>query len=84
MSLVIAWIPYLLIGLALVITRVWSTLQPDSWAGAMKAFKVTLPFFGGASRSWAGLWYPGSIFISVGLSTMPLHGMNGDTVKEAW
>ena len=84
MSLVKAWIPYLLIGLALVITRVWSTLQPDSWAGAMKAFKVTLPLFGGASWSWAVLWNPGIIFIIVGLITIPLHGMNGDTVKEAW
>ena len=84
MSLVKAWIPYLLIGLALVITRVWSTLQPDSWAGAMKAFKVTLPLFGGASWSWAILWNPGIIFIIVGLITIPLHGMNGDTVKEAW
>ena len=84
MSLVKAWIPYLLIGLALVITRVWSTLQPDSWAGAMKAFKVTLPLFGGASWSGAVLWNPGIIFIIVGLITIPLHGMNGDTVKEAW
>ena len=84
MSLVKAWIPYLLIGLALVITRVWSTLQPDSWAGAMKAFKVTLPLFGCASWSWAILWNPGIIFIIVGLITIPLHGMNGDTVKEAW
>ena len=84
MSLVKAWIPYLLIGLALVITRVWSTLQPDSWAGAMKAFKVTHPLFGGASWSWAILWNPGIIFIIVGLITIPLHGMNGDTVKEAW
>ena len=84
MSLVKAWIPYLLIGLALVITRVWSTLQPDSWAGAMKAFKVTLPLVGGASWSWAVLWNPGIIFIIVGLITIPLHGMNGDTVKEAW
>lgn len=84
MSLVKAWIPYLLIGLALVITRVWSTLQPDSWAGAMKAFKVTLPLFGGASWSWTILWNPGIIFIIVGLITIPLHGMNGETVKEAW
>ena len=82
MSLVKAWIPYLLIGLALVITRVWSTLQPDSWAGAMKAFKVTLPLFGGASWSWAVLWNPGIIFIIVGLITIPLHGMNGE-VKGA-
>ena len=84
MSLVKAWIPYLLIGLALVITRVWSTLQPDSWAGPKKTKSLTLPLIGGASSSWAVLWNPGIIFIIVGLITIPLHGMNGDTVKEAW
>lgn len=31
MPLIKAWLPYFLIGGALVITRVWSTLQPDSW-----------------------------------------------------
>lgn len=84
MSLVKAWLPYLIIGLALVITRVWSTLQPDSWAGAMKSFKITLPLFAGASWSWQILWNPGIIFIIVGLITIPLHGMSGETVKEAW
>ena len=84
MSLVKAWIPYLLIGLALVITRVWSTLLPGSVAGAVKALSVTRPLFGGASWSCAILWNPGIIFIIVGLITIPLHGMNGDTVKEAW
>ena len=49
-----------------------------------ESFKVTLPLFGGASWSWAILWNPGIIFIIVGLITIPLHGMNGDTVKEAW
>lgn len=81
MSLVKAWTPYFIIGIALVVTRVWSTLQPDSWAGAMKSFKIVLP---GNFWSWAVLWNPGIIFIIVALITIPLHGMKGDAVKTAW
>lgn len=81
MSLVKAWIPYFLIGIALVVTRVVSTLNPDSWAGKMKAFKLV---FGGGFWSWAVLWSPGLIFLIVALITIPLHGMSGKAVKEAW
>jgi lactate permease len=81
MPLVTAWIPYFIIGIALVVTRVWSTLQPNSWAGAMKNFKIVLP---GNFWSWAVLWNPGIIFIIVALITIPLHKMTTETVKEAW
>ncbi len=81
MSLIKAWLPYFLIGGALVITRVWSTLQPDSWAGAMKSFKITLPII---NWSWAILWCPGIIFIIVAIITIGLHKMSGDAVKSAW
>jgi lactate permease len=81
MPLVTAWIPYFIIGIALVVTRVWATLQPNSWAGAMKNFKIVLP---GNFWSWAILWNPGIIFIIVALITIPLHKMTSETVKEAW
>ena len=85
MPLVKAWTPYFIIGIVLVVTRVWSTLQPTSWAGAMKSFKVTIPAIGIFSGwSWAILWNPGIIFIIVALLTIPIHGMSGDKVKEAW
>lgn len=76
-----AWLPYFIIGGALVITRVWSTLQPDSWAGAMKSFKITLLVI---NWSWAILWNPGVIFIIVALITIALHKMDGSAVKTAW
>ena len=81
MPLMKAWLPYFIIGGALVITRVWSTLQPDSWAGAMKSFKITLPVI---NWSWAILWNPGVIFIIVALITIALHKMDGKAVKTAW
>ncbi len=81
MPLVKAWLPYFIIGGALVITRVWSTLQPDSWAGVMKSFKITLPVI---NWSWAILWNPGVIFIIVAIITVALHKMDGEAVKTAW
>lgn len=84
MSLIKAWIPYFIIGIVLVVTRVWSTLDPTSWAGAMKSFKLVIPGPDGPFWSWAVLWNPGIIFIIVALITIPLHGMNGDAVKTAW
>lgn len=85
MPLLKAWTPYFIISIILVITRVWSTLQPDSWAGAMKSFKLTIPQLGFFSGwSWAILWNPGLIFIVVALITIPLHGMSGEKAKAAW
>lgn len=81
MSLIKAWIPYVLIGAALVITRITSTLNPDSWAGKMKAYKLVI---GNGFWSWAVLWSPGLIFIIVALITIPLHGMTKSNVKDAW
>ncbi len=86
MSLLKAWTPYFIIALVLVITRVWSTLDTNSWAAAMKSFKLNIP--GGPDGtpfwSWAILWNPGIIFIIVALLIIPMHGMSGDKVKEAW
>ncbi|MGN0205591.1 MAG: L-lactate permease [Coprococcus sp.] len=84
MPLIKAWIPYFIIGIVLVVTRVWSTLDPTSWAGAMKSFKLVIPGPDGPFWSWAILWNPGIVFIIVALITIPLHGMNGDAVKQAW
>ncbi len=85
MPLLKAWLPYFIIGIVLVVTRVWSTLQPASWAGAMKSFKLVIPQIGFFSGwSWAVLWNPGIIFIIVALITIPLHGMNGEKVSYAW
>ena len=37
-----AWVPYIIIGAVLAVTRVLSTLQPDSWAAAMKNIKLSI------------------------------------------
>ncbi|MBR1660055.1 MAG: L-lactate permease [Oscillospiraceae bacterium] len=91
MSLVKAWMPYVLIALILVITRVVQRFETNAgspgWADAVKTFTVGTGKSGlilGANWNWAILWSPGIVFILIALVTIPLHGMNGESVKTAW
>lgn len=80
-----AWLPYIIIGGLLALTRVWSTLSPDSWAGGMKAFRISVPdLHGGSFWSWPVLWNPGVIFILVAIATVFLHRMRKVQMKKAW
>ena len=87
MSQAMAWLPYILCGLILVVTRV-----P---AFGLKAIMATNPYATIAFKPILGfekigasinlLWLPGTIpFILVSLITIALHKMNGAQVKEAW
>ena len=91
MSLVKAWMPYVLIALILVITRVVQRFELNAgapgWADAVKNFTVGTGKSGiilGANWNWAILWSPGVVFIIIALVTILLHGMNGEAVKTAW
>ncbi len=85
MSLVRAWIPYILIALLLVITRIPALgikdfLQKD-------IFKITVPdIFGveGTSYSLKWAYLPGIFFILVALATILIHKMKKQEVKSAW
>ncbi|MCR5088529.1 MAG: L-lactate permease [Oscillospiraceae bacterium] len=80
-----AWIPYILIGVVLAVTRIVSTLRPDSWAGAMKNVRLTIPGADGeAFWSFAYLWNPGIVFILVALISILLFRMRKVNVKKAW
>ncbi len=80
-----AWIPYITIGAVLAVTRVWSTLSPDSWAGRMKNIRLTIPGPGGeALWSFAFLWNPGVIFILAALLSILILRMRKAYVKRAW
>ena len=85
MSAVLAWTPYVLIGLILVATRLnWFGLK-DLLKG--QAFTVTIAnILGmeGVTWSWNWGWNPGVIpFILVCIITWFLHRMPGAKVKEA-
>ncbi|GAW91564.1 L-lactate permease [Calderihabitans maritimus] len=84
MSLVRAWIPYVLIALILVVTRIPSL----GLKGFLTAQKLVLPNILGIEGLDYGLMYlylPGTVpFILVALITHILHGMNGRQIKSAW
>ena len=86
MSLVKAWIPYIIIVAVLVITRVCQNVGMD-WANAMKNFTVgsgTSGIILGQNWNYAILWSPGIVFIIVALITVAIHRMSGEVVKGAW
>lgn len=79
-----AWLPYVLIGIILVITRIdqlglkgWLASQTLVWKGILGYTSV--------SGSIAYLYLPGTIpFVLVAILTIFIHGMPGDKVKAAW
>ncbi|TVR00548.1 MAG: L-lactate permease [Desulfovibrionales bacterium] len=84
MSQLKAWMPYVLIGAILVVTRIdqlglkgWLSAQTLTWSGILGYDSV--------SGSVAYLYLPGTIpFMLVAILTILIHGMSGDKVKTAW
>lgn len=79
-----AWLPYILIGLILVATRV-----PALGLKAILTAQV-IPFdnilgFASVKTSLQYLYLPGTIpFMLVAVLTIAIHGMKGEAVKKAW
>ncbi|MDA1016997.1 MAG: L-lactate permease, partial [Planctomycetota bacterium] len=84
MSLVRAWLPYVLLAVLLVVTRVPALHIVDF----LKAPEVTinLPNLFGTSVSSTTqiLYLPGTVFIVVSLLASRLHGMNRAAYGRAW
>ena len=85
MSLLKAWIPYFLIAIILVLTRIPQLGLKDLLNGS--AFTISINNILGYealdySLKWAYL--PGTFFIIAALITILLHGMKGDQIKTAW
>lgn len=79
-----AWLPYVLIGLILVVTRV-PALGLKAWLSAQKIAFTDLLGYKGVSASIDYLYLPGTVpFMLVALLTILLHGMNGEAVRKAW
>jgi lactate permease len=77
-----AWLPYLLVALLLVVTR----LRVLPLGKVLRAVKVELSdLFGtGISASFEPLFLPGAIFITVSLLTFILHKMEAPRYQRAW
>ena len=85
MSALRAWLPYVLVGALLVISRVFPEVS-----NALKAVVVNFPYLlgeAGVSANFQPLYLPGGILVAVVLATFFLHGMKardlGKAVKES-
>lgn len=86
MNLFLAWTPYLIIGVVLVVTRV-AQKAGVAFFDKMKTFTVGTGTSGaimGGDWNWAILWSPGVTFIIVAIITFALHKMNGEAIKGAF
>ena len=86
MSLVKAWLPYVIIAAILVTTRVTQNLGAG-WSDALKSFTIGTGESGlilGLDWNWAILWSPGVVFVIVAFITFGLHGMKGHEIKGAF
>jgi len=75
-----AWVPYLLVVLLLILTRLVVPLKE------LISWEVTLPKLFGTeiAPSFKPLYLPGTIFICVSLITLLLHRINLASYKRAW
>jgi len=79
-----AWLPYVLIGIILVLTRI-PDLGLKGWLAAQKITFTNILGYTGVNASIDYLYLPGTIpFMLVAILTIWLQGMSGDKVKAAW
>ena len=82
MSLGRAWLPYVLVALLLVITRL-PDLPFKAWLASIQVGWENI-LETGLSQGIQPLYLPGTIFLVVSLATAWLHGMSGRQVRGAW
>ena len=82
MSLLKAWVPYLLIGVLLFLTR-WNKLPFVDW---VKSWTVQFPNLFGTTitPSFQPLYIPGTIFLVVAAITFFLHRVDWGAWRQAW
>ncbi len=86
MSLALAWTPYILIALLLVITRIPQFGIKDLLtSGAPFVIKIN-NLFGIDKLDWSLKWayLPGTFFVIVALITNVIHKMDKKLIKQAW
>lgn len=86
MSLLKAWLPYLLISLILVITRIPQLGIKDLLTGTVPFVIRINDLFGFENLDWSFKWayLPGTFFILVSFVTNVFHKMSKQNVKQAW
>jgi lactate permease len=84
MSQFMAWLPYIIIGAILVVTRI-PELGLKGWLSAQKIAFTGILGYKNVSASIDYLYLPGTIpFVLVALLTILLHKMDGKKTSAAW
>lgn len=78
-----AWLPYVIICILLVISRI-PELGLKGWLSAQKITYNNILGFKDLSEGITYLYLPGTFFIVVALLTIWIHKMPGEAVKSAW
>lgn len=85
MGIVTAWMPYVIIAVLLLATRL---IDPLTQALRSDNPFVSIPFTdilgSGISTSWEWLYSPGTVFLVTCLITYGLHRMHGDQIRRTW
>jgi lactate permease len=81
-GMLLAWLPYLLVALLLVITRIQSL--PLFALLSERAIRVTNILGTGISHTVKPLYLPGTVFVAVSLATFLLHRMSPRAYGRAW
>lgn len=87
MSPVMAWMPYIIVAIILVLTRIPQTGLKAIMNVAQLPWGISIPTILGVDVNYAFKWgwNPGIIpFVIVALITIPMHKMSGEKVKQAW
>ncbi|MFS0590517.1 L-lactate permease [Cytobacillus horneckiae] len=82
MSMFTAWLPYVLVGLFLVLTRL-NALPLKAWLQSV-VLKIENLFGSGIGTSFEILYSPGTVFILVSILTFFIHGMRSGAYVNAW
>lgn len=82
MSMFKAWLPYVLVGLFLVLTRL-NALPLKAWLQSV-VLKIENLFGSGIGTSFEILYSPGTVFILVSILTFFIHGMRSGAYVNAW
>ena len=85
MSLVLAWMPYVIIALLLVVTRIDAIGLKKILSSDLVISTGNILGVENATYAFKPAWLPGIVpFMLVALITIPMHRMSAKAAKEAW
>lgn len=85
MSLVMAWMPYVIIAVLLVLTRIDAIGLKSILSNKIAISTGNIFGVENASYTFKPAWLPGIVpFMLVAIITIPLHKMSAKAAKEAW